>query len=170
MITKGAVDVLLHRVKWLKKENEIIPITEADRNAIEEQNQEFSRQGLRVLAFAYKFEEARYSEEDELIFVGLVAMMDPPREESKMAVEECKRAGIKPIMITGDHKVTAAAIAKRIGILEDESEACVSGTQDSYCACMAEQREYCCNDGRWCKRCTCVKAGRYRSSNGDHRK
>lgn len=137
MITKGAVDVLLHRVKWLKKGDEIVAITEADRKAIEEQNQTFSRQGLRVLAFAYKLDEiegsedARFAEEDELIFVGLVAMMDPPRVESKMAVEECKRAGIKPIMITGDHKVTAAAIAKRIGILQNESEACEGAVIDS---------------------------------------
>lgn len=61
---------------------------------------------------------------DDLMFVGLISMMDPPREESKAAVADCIRAGIKPIMITGDHKVTAAAIAKRIGILKDESEAC----------------------------------------------
>ena len=64
------------------------------------------------------------NDEDDLVFLGLIAMMDPPREESKAAVEECISAGIKPIMITGDHKVTAAAIAKRIGILKDESEAC----------------------------------------------
>ena len=89
---------------------------------------EFSRDGLRVLAFAYKeIEEDReitLEDENDLTFLGLVAMMDPPREESKAAVEECIQAGIKPIMITGDHKVTAAAIAKRIGILKDESEAC----------------------------------------------
>ena len=63
-------------------------------------------------------------DEDDLTFLGLISMMDPPREESKAAVAECIRAGIKPVMITGDHKVTAAAIAKRIGILKDESEAC----------------------------------------------
>ena len=80
------------------------------------------------LLFAYKVVsdemELTLQDEDHLIFLGLVAMMDPPREESAAAVAECKRAGIRPIMITGDHKVTAAAIAKRIGILKEESEAC----------------------------------------------
>ena len=60
----------------------------------------------------------------DLVFLGMIAMMDPPREESKAAVEECIKAGIRPVMITGDHKITAAAIAKRIGILKDLSEAC----------------------------------------------
>ena len=128
MVTKGAVDVLLGRVSHIQKNGQVCPITEEDKKAIEEQNQKFSRNGLRVLAFAYKkFEEPKsISVEDEydLTFLGLIAMMDPPREESKAAVAECIRAGIKPIMITGDHKVTAAAIAKRIGILKDESEAC----------------------------------------------
>ena len=130
MITKGAVDVLLNRVKWMKKGKDIVAITETDKKAIEVQNQYFSRQGLRVLAFAYKSNELEIREED-LIFVGLIAMMDPPRKESKKAVEECLRAGIKPIMITGDHKVTAAAIAKRIGILIDDSEACEGEVIDS---------------------------------------
>ena len=128
MITKGAVDVLLNRVCSIQKDSGIVPITEEDRRAIEEQNQKFSGNGLRVLAFAYKRMEAGtqlcVNDEDDLVFLGLIAMMDPPREESKAAVEECISAGIKPIMITGDHKVTAAAIAKRIGILKDESEAC----------------------------------------------
>ena len=128
MVTKGAVDVLLGRVSHIQKNGQVCPITEEDKKTIEEQNQKFSRNGLRVLAFAYKkFEEPKsISVEDEydLTFLGLIAMMDPPREESKAAVAECIRAGIKPIMITGDHKVTAAAIAKRIGILKDESEAC----------------------------------------------
>lgn len=134
MITKGAVDVLLTRVDWIKKDGKILPITEADRTEIEHQNQEFSKKGLRVLAFAYKRVNLSFEadvQEDRLIFVGLIAMMDPPREESKKAVEECKRAGIRPIMITGDHKITAAAIAKRIGILENESEACEGAVIDA---------------------------------------
>ena len=128
MVVKGAVDVLLDRMVSIQIGNEVRPITPEDRKQIEEQNQEFSRSGLRVLAFAYKVvsDELELSLDDEydLTFLGLIAMMDPPRVESKAAVAECKRAGIRPIMITGDHKVTAAAIAKRIGILQDESEAC----------------------------------------------
>ena len=128
MLIKGAVDVLLDRMTQIQIGDEIRPMTDEDRTRIENQNQKFSREGLRVLAFAYKVvsdeEELTLDDEYDLIFIGLIAMMDPPREESKAAVAECKRAGIRPIMITGDHKVTAAAIAKRIGILEDESEAC----------------------------------------------
>lgn len=128
MLIKGAVDVLLDRMTQIQIGDEIRPMTDEDRIRIENQNQKFSREGLRVLAFAYKVvsdeEELTLDDEYDLIFIGLIAMMDPPREESKAAVAECKRAGIRPIMITGDHKVTAAAIAKRIGILEDESEAC----------------------------------------------
>ena len=128
MITKGAVDVLLNRVCSIQKNGEIVPITEEDRIAIENQNRNFSENGLRVLAFAYKRVESGKQlctdDEKDLVFLGLIAMMDPPREESRAAVAECISAGIKPIMITGDHKVTAAAIAKRIGILKDESEAC----------------------------------------------
>ena len=128
MIVKGAVDVLLDRTDWIEMKGETYEITEETRRVIEEQNQKYSREGLRVLAFAYKEvsdeTELTLEDEDHLIFLGLIAMMDPPREESKAAVEECKCAGIRPIMITGDHKVTAAAIAKRIGILENESEAC----------------------------------------------
>ena len=128
MIVKGAVDVLLDRMDQIQIGSEVRPMTARDRANIEAQNQAFSRQGLRVLAFAYKVvsDELELTLDDEynLTFLGLIAMMDPPREESKAAVAECKSAGIRPIMITGDHKVTAAAIAKRIGILEDESEAC----------------------------------------------
>ena len=128
MLVKGAVDVLLDRMTNIQIGNEIRPITPDDRKKIEDQNQEFSRSGLRVLAFAYRTVsdelELTLDDEYDLTFLGLVAMMDPPRVESQEAVAECKRAGIRPIMITGDHKVTAAAIAKRIGILQDESEAC----------------------------------------------
>ena len=128
MLVKGAVDVLMERIEKIQIGEEIRPVTEKDKRQIAAQNQAFSREGLRVLGFAYKIvsDELELSLEDEygLTFLGLIAMMDPPREESKAAVEECKGAGIRPIMITGDHKVTAAAIAKRIGILEKESEAC----------------------------------------------
>lgn len=128
MIVKGAVDVLLDRMDRIQIGSEIRVLTPRDKENIEAQNQAFSRQGLRVLAFAYKVVsdelELTLEDEQDLVFLGLVAMMDPPREESKAAVADCKSAGIRPIMITGDHKVTAAAIAKRIGILEDESEAC----------------------------------------------
>ena len=135
MITKGAVDVLLNRMAYIQKGDSVCPITDADKAAIEAQNQEFSRGGLRVLAFAYKkMEDERdlcLEDENDLIFLGLISMMDPPRVESADAVAECIRAGIKPIMITGDHKVTAAAIAKRIGILKDESEACEGAEIDN---------------------------------------
>lgn len=135
MVTKGAVDVLLNRVTKIQKGTEVCQITQEDKEAIENQNQEFSRSGLRVLAFAYKpiqkDQVLQLEDEDDLIFVGLISMMDPPREESKAAVVDCIRAGIKPIMITGDHKVTAAAIAKRIGILKDESEACEGSVIDN---------------------------------------
>lgn len=116
MITKGAVDVLLGRMNLTSQEKE--DITAAA--------EEMSAHGLRILAFAYKeisSAEISLSDENNLEFMGLVAMMDPPREESKQAVAECIGAGIKPVMITGDHKVTAAAIAKEIGILKDISEA-----------------------------------------------
>lgn len=128
MLVKGAVDVLLNRMIGIQKENTVRRMSEMDRREIMVQNQAFSENGLRVLAFAYKelpeIRELTQEDEGDLIFIGLISMMDPPREESKAAVAECKSAGIRPIMITGDHKVTAAAIAKRIGILENSSEAC----------------------------------------------
>ena len=119
LFTKGALDVLLSRT---------INLSEDERKAIEALNQKWSSQGLRVLAFAKKRIEGLVksteavldlSYENDLEFLGLMAEMDPPREESFEAVAECRRAGIKPIMITGDHKITASAIAKRIGIMED---------------------------------------------------
>lgn len=135
MVVKGAVDVLLGRAASIQFGNEVRTITKEDKEKIEAQNQSFSRQGLRVLGFAYKAvsaeEELSLEDENDLTLLGLIAMMDPPREESMAAVAECKRAGIRPIMITGDHKVTAAAIAKRIGILNDESEACEGAVIDS---------------------------------------
>ena len=126
MITKGAVDVLMNRVKYIVKNGEIVDITDEDKNEVSKINENFSKNGLRVLAFAKKYvdnENIGLDDENDMIFVGLISMMDPPRVESKDAVSECISAGIRPVMITGDHKVTAAAIAKEIGILKNESEA-----------------------------------------------
>lgn len=132
MVTKGAVDVLIKRTKYIRKNGEVLPINENDIKNINEMNLEFSRNGLRVLAVAYrKFDQEKTlvsEDENDLIFLGLISMMDPPRVESAAAVEECIKAGIIPIMITGDHKITASAIAKRIGILTDESQA-VEGSE-----------------------------------------
>lgn len=132
MFTKGAVDVLMKRVIKIEKEDGIFDFSEDDRLIIENINESFSKNGLRVLAFAYKDINDKKSinidDENDLTFLGLIAMIDPPREESKEAVKECINAGIKPIMITGDHKVTARAIAKEIGILKDENEA-VDGSE-----------------------------------------
>ena len=128
MVAKGAVDVLLRRMSHIRIGDTVREITDEDQMQIEIQNLEFSRDGLRVLAFAYKEldgeKELSIEDEEGLTFLGLIAMMDPPREESKAAVEECIKAGIRPIMITGDHKITAAAIEIMIGMLKDESEAC----------------------------------------------
>ena len=127
MLTKGALDVLLSRTVKVETSEGIMDFTEEHKKEIEEINRKFSMGGLRVLSFAYKEisegKEITLEDEYDLIFVGLIAMMDPPRNESKEAVEKCIKAGIKPVMITGDHKITASAIAKQIGILKDESEA-----------------------------------------------
>ena len=127
MITKGAVDVLLNRVKKIQTANGLTNLEQSNIEKIQRVNEEFSRNGLRVLAFAYKEVgqsiDINLDDENDLTFIGLIAMMDPPREESKKAVADCIKAGIKPIMITGDHKITAAAIAKEIGILKNDAEA-----------------------------------------------
>ena len=128
MIVKGAIDCLMARTEWIWTSAGVRELTEKDKEIIWKQNQDFSMEGLRVLAFAYRNIPDKHiltaEDENHLVFLGLIAMMDPPREESKAAVAECIKAGIRPVMITGDHKITAAAIAKRIGILHDLSEAC----------------------------------------------
>ena len=128
MIVKGAIDCLMARTEWIWTSAGVRELTEKDKEIIRQQNQDFSMEGLRVLAFAYRDIPDKHiltaEDENHLVFLGLIAMMDPPREESKTAVAECIKAGIRPVMITGDHKITAAAIAKRIGILHDLSEAC----------------------------------------------
>lgn len=132
ILTKGAVDVLLDRVKNIVTSDGIHPITDQEKQNILDQNQTFSENGLRVLAFAYKecADVHCLSMEDEcdLTFIGLVSMMDPPREESKEAVKDAINAGIRPVMITGDHKVTATAIARQIGIYQ-EGDMAVTGQE-----------------------------------------
>lgn len=128
MITKGAVDVILKRAKYIWKDGGLTELTPEEAEEIAHANEAYSGEGLRVLGVAYKMLEQERplvpEDEKELVLLGLVAMMDPPREESAAAVADCIRAGIKPVMITGDHKATASAIAKRIGILSDDSESC----------------------------------------------
>ena len=121
IFVKGAIDVLLKRCVNIRFGDEIRPMTEEDRKEILAQNNHFSENGLRVLAFAYKEsdEELSTEAEDGLTFIGLVSEMDPPREESVAAVARAKEAGIRTVMITGDHKVTAVAIAKKIGIFNE---------------------------------------------------
>lgn len=121
ILTKGALDSILDRCVSITTKDGIRPITDEDKRLILKQNNKYSEQGLRVLAFAYKQSDEALSLETEnnYIFLGLVSMIDPPREESRQAVADAIRAGIKPIMITGDHKVTASAIAKQIGIMRD---------------------------------------------------
>lgn len=121
IFVKGAIDVLLKRCVNIRFGDEVRPITEQDRKDILAQNNHFSENGLRVLAFAYKEsdEELSTDTEKDLTFIGLVSEMDPPREESVAAVARAKEAGIRTVMITGDHKVTAVAIAKKIGIFND---------------------------------------------------
>ena len=116
LVTKGAVDVMLDRTV----------LGPGEREEIERVNQTFSNQGLRVLAFACRrleSTEVSLEEENNMLFLGLIAMMDPPRAESKEAVAHCIAAGIRPIMITGDHVVTASAIAREIGILTPGTQA-----------------------------------------------
>ncbi len=132
VFVKGAPDELIARCKQVYLKGEACPL---DKETIEEirlQNELFAKRGQRVLGFAYKevaddFELSK-EEEENLVFVGLISMIDPPREESMEAVRQCHVAGIKPIMITGDHKVTAKAIAQRIGIYQ-EGDLCIDGRE-----------------------------------------
>lgn len=127
MFTKGALDVLLNRIKYIKTEDGVRELTLYDRERIVDVNKNLSENGLRVLAFAYKelneAKELSIEDEYDYTFIGLISMIDPPREESRQAVADCIMAGIKPIMITGDHKITASAIAKQIGILQEGDRA-----------------------------------------------
>ena len=132
MYTKGAIDTLLDRSTWLLTSQGRVEMTEARRAEIARVNMELSEQGLRVLSFACKELESVRSlaleDERDFTFVGLVSMIDPPRPEAIKAVADAKRGGIRTIMITGDHKVTASAIARQLGIFRDGDEA-LSGVE-----------------------------------------
>lgn len=129
--TKGAVDELLKVCDTILVHHEIRKLEKEDIEKILLENENYAKQGLRVLGFAYKKsnkEDIALSDESNLTFVGMVAQMDPPRIESAQAVAQCKEAGIKPIMITGDHVITARAIAQKIGIYQ-ENDLCLSGSE-----------------------------------------
>lgn len=127
--TKGGVDELLNRCTKYILKGEIKTDLDNYKNQIKENNEKMAKDALRVLAMGYKelnhepTDEEMKDIENNLIYIGMVGMIDPPREEVKLAVQKCKTAGIKTVMITGDHKITAVAIAKALGILEKEDEA-----------------------------------------------
>lgn len=123
LLTKGAIDVMLGRATKTFTSKGVLPLDEAGKQEILRVNNALSEQGLRVLAFGYRPLDAvrplTLEDETDMTFVGLISMIDPPREESVQAVADAKRAGIRTVMITGDHKVTATAIARKIGIFTD---------------------------------------------------
>lgn len=134
--TKGAPDEILKHCTKIFKNGEVSPLTDADRDAVLKKNKEFADRALRVLACGYKQlscvpeDQSSDNIENELVFCGLVGMIDPVRPEVKAAIEECRGAGIRPIMITGDHKDTAVAIALELGIIKDKSEAITGAELD----------------------------------------
>lgn len=134
--TKGAPDEILKHCTKIFKNGEVSPLTAADRDAVLKKNKEFADRALRVLACGYKQlscvpeDQSPDNIENELVFCGLVGMIDPVRPEVKAAIEECRGAGIRPIMITGDHKDTAVAIALELGIIKDKSEAITGAELD----------------------------------------
>ena len=132
LFTKGAMDVLLDRSKWLLTSEGRVPLTQELKEEIGHINTQLSTEGLRVLAFAYRELDAirplSLADEQEFTFLGLISMIDPPRPEAIQAVADAKQGGIRTIMITGDHKITATAIAKQLGIFQEGDQA-LSGVE-----------------------------------------
>lgn len=125
MFTKGAPDVALSRCSKILINNEVRDITDEDRARILAKNNSYAKQALRVLAYTYKIVDENsnlFNEEENLVFLGLTCMIDPPREEAKEAVKLCKKAGVRVVMITGDHITTASAIAIELGIIDSVNE------------------------------------------------
>ena len=135
--TKGAPDILISKSSSIYLNGEIVPFTEDLKKKVLDVNSKFSREALRVLAMAFRQYDSLPNEittetiENNLIFVGLVGMIDPPREEAKEAIKKCKNAGIKTVMITGDYKETAFAIAKQLGMADHESQAMMGQELDN---------------------------------------
>ena len=132
LFTKGAMDVLLDRSQWLLTSEGRVPFTQEMKEEIGRINTQLSSEGLRVLAFAYRELDAirplSLEDEQEFTFLGLISMIDPPRPEAIQAVADAKQGGIRTIMITGDHKITATAIAKQLGIFREGDQA-LSGVE-----------------------------------------
>lgn len=123
LLTKGGPDIVFGRSSKILINGQVEDFTDEHLKALQEQNERFSDRALRVLAFAYKpiaeGQEVTFEDENDLVFVGLMAMIDPPREEVYSAIQEAEAAGIKTVMITGDHKTTARAIARDLNIYKE---------------------------------------------------
>lgn len=138
VLTKGAPDVLLSKCSDIYVDGKVVPLTEEHSKKIMESNKGLANEALRVLAFAYREEKEEpvnpspENTEKGLIFIGLVGMIDPPRDEVRDAVAVCRKAGIRPVMITGDHRDTAAAIAMRLGIIEDDKGVLTGSELDKF--------------------------------------
>ena len=134
--TKGAPDVVLSRCSYYLEDGKVLPMTEEKQKSIAAENKGMADQALRVLCAAERVYAAKPEDitpealEQDLCYIGLTGMIDPVREEVKPAIEECRRAGIRPVMITGDHKDTAVAIAKQLGIVTDASQAITGAELD----------------------------------------
>ncbi|MGD8192658.1 calcium-translocating P-type ATPase, SERCA-type [Brevibacillus ginsengisoli] len=128
LLTKGAVEALLYRCSHILWQGEVVPLTTRIRNVVMDKTEDMARKALRVLGFGYKplatYQSGQplISVESGLVFVGMVGMIDPPREEVTQAISLCRQAGIKTVMITGDHKITAEAIGRQIGLLRGMQE------------------------------------------------
>lgn len=130
LIVKGAPDVVAARCTRVNIGGSALPMSAARRRRIDEQNEQMAKDALRVIAVAYRSASGSF-DENNLIFAGLIGMTDPPRPEAARAVETCKRAGITPVMITGDHIVTACAVAQKLGIFEKDSRAMTGAELDA---------------------------------------
>lgn len=144
--SKGAPDYILKKCKYIQINDKILPFTKNLQDKIKQKNEEMASKALRVIAFAYKkldMFNPHDEIEDDMIFVGLCGMMDNPRPEVKASIEKCFNAGLKPVMITGDHKNTALAIAKQLGIATNENQVITGEELDKLT--NKQLKDVCCN-------------------------